>query len=116
MIKPIKSDSDYSSGLKRIYELMHKELSLAESDELEVLGVLIENYEEEHFPIGPPHPIEAIKFKMEQMGIDETGLAKLLGNKSLASDLLSGKRKLNLRLMKILHQKLGVSAEALLAD
>ena len=116
MIKPVKTEKDYQDGLKRIYELMHKDLSLEESDELEILGVLVENYEDEHYPIGPPHPIEAIKFRMDQLGLDENGLAKLIGDKSIAKELLSGKRKLNLRLMKILHSKLGISADALLAD
>jgi HTH-type transcriptional regulator/antitoxin HigA len=116
MIKPVKTELDYNNGLKRIYDLMHKDLTQEESDELEILGVLVENYEEEHYPIEPPHPIDAIKFRMEQMGIDENGLAKLIGNKNIAKELLSGKRKLNLRLMKILHTKLGISAEALLAD
>ena len=116
MIKPVKTESDHKESLKRIYELMHKELSIEEADEMEILGVLVENYEEEHYPIGPPHPIEAVKFRMEQLGIDENGLAKLIGNKDIAKELLSGKRKLNLRLMKILHNKLGISADALLAD
>ena len=116
MIKPIKTEADHKNALKRIYSLMNKELSLEEADEMEILGVLVETYEEEHYPIGPPHPIEAVKFRMEQLGIDEKGLAKLIGSKDTAKELLSGKRKLNLRLMKILHKKLGISADALLAD
>ena len=60
MIKPIRTEEDYKDALKRVYALMHKELSSKEANELEITGLLVENYEEEHFPIGPPNPIEAI--------------------------------------------------------
>lgn len=81
MIKPIASKKDYTAALKRLDEIFDAKAGTKDSDELEVLGVLIEKYEKKHFPIGYPDPIEAVKFRMEQLGYEQNGLAKIIGLK-----------------------------------
>ncbi len=118
MLKPIKTKKDYEDALARVYKLMQKDLKPGGrlSDELEILSVLIEGYEENHYPIPPPHPIEAIKFKLEQMGINEKELTKILGGRSRKSEILSGSRKLSLTMIRELHNKLKIPAETLIAE
>jgi len=116
MLKPIKTKKDYESALERAYELMQKDLKKGSklSDELEVLSVLIEAYEAKHYSIPPPHPIEAIKFRIEQGAINDKELTKLLGGRSRKSEILSGKRKLSLNMIRTLHKKLKIPAESLI--
>ena len=118
MLKPIRTKKDYETALDRAYELMQKDLKAGSrlSDELEILSVLIEGYEEKHYPIPPPHPIEAIKFKLGQMGMDEKELNKILGGRSRKSEILSGRRKLSLNMIRELHNKLKIPAETLIAE
>ena len=112
----IKTEEQYEQALERSYELM--QLQFAEGDaglnELELLGVLIEQYEKIHYPIEPPHPIEAIKFYLDQMGMNESELNKILGYRSRKSEILSGKRKLSLSMIRILYEKLKIPAETLI--
>lgn len=117
MLKPVKTNKEYNAALARVYELMQKELKAGSklSDELEVLSILVEAYEKEHYPIPPPHPIEAIKFRLEQMGIDEKELTRILGGRSRKSEILSGRRKLSLNMIRELHEKLSIPAETLIA-
>lgn len=116
MIKPIKTKKDYEVALGRAYELMQKDLKKNSklSDELEIISVLIEAYEEKHYSIPPPHPIEAIKFRMEQGTINDKQLTKLLGGRSRKSEILSGKRKLSLNMIRTLHKELKIPAESLI--
>jgi HTH-type transcriptional regulator/antitoxin HigA len=118
MLKAIKTKKEYEVALGRVYELMQKNLKADSklSDELEVLSILVESYEKEHYPIPPPHPIEAIKFRLEQGAIDDKELTKLLGGRSRKSEILSGKRKLSLNMIRALHKKLKISAESLIND
>jgi HTH-type transcriptional regulator/antitoxin HigA len=116
MIKPIKTENDYDQALKRIDELWYAKDGTPQGDELDILVTLVQAYDAEHYPIPPPTPIDAIKFRMDQMGLTRTDLAKFLGSKSRVSEILSGKRKLTVRMMKILHRELGVPAESLLGD
>ena len=113
-IQPIHTDQDYENALARIEEIFDAKPGSKEGDELEVLGILVDEYEKKNFPIDAPKPVEAIKFRMEQMGMEQKDLAKLLGSKSRASEILSGKRSLSLRQIKILYQKLGIPAEVLI--
>ena len=83
-------------------------------DEFEILLTLVEAYEEKHYPIPPPHPIEAIRFRIEQGTIDDKELTKMLGGRSRKSEILSGKRKLSLNMIRTLHEKLKISAETLI--
>jgi HTH-type transcriptional regulator/antitoxin HigA len=115
-IKPIRTKKDYKSTLERIETLWKAKPHSAEDDELEILFTLVEAYEREHYPIAPPHPIEAIKFRMDQLGLKSSDLAKYLGYKSRASEILSGKRKLTVDMMRIMYRELGVPAESLLAE
>ena len=117
MLKPIKTKKEYEAALQTVYGLMQKDLKPGSklSDELEVLSILVEAYEKEHYPIPPPHPIEAIKFRLEQMGIDEKELTTILGGRSRKSEILSGRRKLSLNMIRELHDKLKIPAETLIA-
>jgi HTH-type transcriptional regulator/antitoxin HigA len=116
MIKPIKTNKEYKAALQHVYQLMQKKLKPGSklSDELEVLFILVEVYEKEHYPIPPPHPIEAIKFRMEQGTINDKQLTKLLGGRSRKSEILSGKRKLSLNMIRTLHKELKIPAESLI--
>ena len=118
MIKAIKSKTQHEKALKRIYQLMQKDIHSGSNDEneLEVLSILVEAYERERFPIAAPQPLEAIKFRLEQLGIDASELSKILGYRSRKSEILSGRRKLTLRMIRSLHRKLKIPAESLIAE
>ena len=113
-IKPIKNDKDYNLALERLETIFDAKPGTPESDELEVLGILIDQYENEHFPIGLPDPIEAIKFRMEQMGYNQNDLAKIVGLKSRASEILNRKRKLSLEMIRQLHERLNIPTDVLI--
>ena len=113
-IKPIKNKKDYQQALSRLEFIFDSKKGSSDGDELEILGMLIEKYEDEHFPIGFPDPIEAIKFRMEQMGYNQTDLAKVIGLKSRASEILNKKRKLSLEMIRQLHESLKIPTEVLI--
>jgi HTH-type transcriptional regulator / antitoxin HigA len=116
MLRPIKNKAQYEDALSRVYELMQKNLKpeSRESDELEVLSILIKKYEQEHFPVPKPSPLEAIKFRLEQMGMSEAELSHILGARSRKSEILSGKRKLSLAMIRKLSEVLKIPAEVLI--
>jgi HTH-type transcriptional regulator/antitoxin HigA len=116
MIKPIKNSKQYEDALARVYSLMQRDVkaSSKESDELEVLSILVKEYEEKRFPIPKPSPIEAIKFRIEQMQMTEAELSNILGHRSRKSEILSGKRKLSLTMIRKLHDLLNIPAEVLI--
>lgn len=118
MLKPIKTKRDHDKYLARAYELMQKNLkpNSKESDELEVISILIEVYEKTNFPIEPPNPIEAILFRLDQLGMSKSELSKLLGSRSRASEILKGKRKLSIGMIRKLNKQLGISAQTLIQD
>ncbi|WP_353170246.1 helix-turn-helix domain-containing protein [Flavobacterium sp.] len=113
-IQLIKSENDYNQALKRLELIFDAKRGTEQGDELEVLGMLIEQYENEHFPIELPDPIEAIKFRMEQMGYNQNDLAKILGFKSRASEVLNRKRKLSLEMIRQLHIGLNIPTDVLI--
>jgi HTH-type transcriptional regulator / antitoxin HigA len=113
-IKPIKTKKDYQQALERLEQIFDAKKNSKEGDELEVLSILIEKYEDEHFPIGFPDPIEAIKFRMEQLGYNQTDLAKVVGLKSRASEILNKKRKLTLEMIRLIHNNLKIPTEVLI--
>lgn len=113
-IKPIKSKKDYSRALERLDQIFDAKAGTPQGDELEVLGILIEKYEDERFPIGLPDPIEAIKFRMEQLGYSQSDLAKVVGLKSRASEILGRKRKLSLDMIRQLHDQWGIPTDVLI--
>ena len=116
MIKPIKTDKQYELALKRAYSLMQKNLKVnsPESDELEILSILVKEYEHEHFPMPKPNPLEAIRFRLEQQGMTEGELSEILGHRSRKSEILSGKRKLSLAMIRKLNEILNIPAEVLI--
>lgn len=116
MQKPIKNEKQYEDALTRIYSLMQEDIkpNSATSDELEVLSILVKDYEQKHYALPAPNPIEAIKFRLEQMGIAESELSDVLGYRSRKSEILSGKRKLSLEMIRRLNQKLHIPAEVLI--
>jgi HTH-type transcriptional regulator/antitoxin HigA len=118
MVNAIKNKTQHERALKRIYQLMQADIRPGSKDEneLEVLSILVEAYERGHFAITPPHPIEAIKFRLEQLGIDSSELSKILGYRSRKSEILSGRRKLTLRMIRSLHRKLKIPAESLIGE
>jgi HTH-type transcriptional regulator/antitoxin HigA len=116
MLKPIKTEEQYEIALARVYELMQKDLkeNSVESDELEVLSILIKEYENEHYPIPAPNPLDAIKFRLDQMGLSEKELGEILGYRSRKSEILSGKRKLSLAMIRKLNEVLHIPAAVLI--
>ena len=114
-IRPIKTEEDYNSAIQRIEELWGSKKDTIEGDELDLLCTLVESYEMTHYPIAPPDPIDAILFRMEQMGMTKTDMAKYLGSQSRVSEVLSRKRKLTLKMVKSLYKGLKIPAEILLA-
>lgn len=113
-IKPIKTEKDYNEALERLEKIFDAKVGSAEGDELEVLGILIDQYENDNFPIGLPDPIEAIKFRMEQMGYNQNDLANIIGLKSRASEILNRKRKLSLQMIRQLHEELNIPTDVLI--
>lgn len=113
-IKLIKTESDYNQALERLETIFDAKKETPEGDELELLGMLIEQYENEHFPIALPDPIEAIKFRMEQMGYNQNDLARIIGFKSRASEILNRKRKLSLEMIRQIHDKLNIPTDVLI--
>lgn len=111
-IKPIKTAADYRDALKRVDVLMDAEFGTLQGDELDILAILIEKYEEERFPIRAPDPISAIKFRMEQLGMEQADFAKIVGA-NRASEILHGQRSLSIGLIKTIHKELGIPYECL---
>ncbi len=115
-IKLIKTEKDYNQALERLEVVFDAKKGTPEGDELELLSILIEQYENTHFPIDLPDPIEAIKFRMEQMGYNQNDLAKIIGLKSRASEILSKKRKLSLEMIRQLHNSLHIPTDVLIQN
>ena len=112
--KLIKTEEDYSLVLSRIEALMDADVNTPEAEELELLATLVELYEDEHYAMDIPEPIDAIKFRMEQLGLNQQGLVPYIGSKSKVSEILNNKRPLTLSMMRSLHQNLGIPAEIFL--
>lgn len=116
MVKPIKNKKQYNEVLGRVYELMQGSVKSGskESDELEVLSILVKEYENKNFPVPKPKPLEAIRFRLEQMGMSEAELSGILGHRSRKSEIFSGKRKLSLEMIRKLNVILKIPAEVLI--
>lgn len=115
-IKVIRTEEDYQQALKRLEEIFDAPVESLEGDEAEILTILIEKYEDENYPIDPPDPIEAIKFRMEQLDMKKNELAEIIGYKSRVSEIFSRKRKLTLNMIRNLHDKLKIPYDSLLSD
>lgn len=114
--KVIKTEQEYQIALKRIGEIFDAPKDSKAGDELELLTLLIENYEDEHTPISLPDPIEAILFRMEQLGLKQKDLVEIIGLKSRVSEVLNRKRKLTLEMIRKLHTLLGIPTEILVQE
>ena len=115
-IKPIKTKKDYQAALDRLEKIFDSRPGTPQGDELEVLSILIEKYEQERYPIDYPDPIEAIKFRMEQLGYNQNDLAEIVGLKSRASEILNKKRKLTIEMIRQLHQVLHIPTDVLIQN
>ncbi len=117
-IKLIKTEEEYEVACKRFYSLMHSSKEPIEKDtpvgdEMELLAILLEKYEQEHYSLGPPDPIEAIKFQMDQMGLKQKDIAPLFGGKTRVSEVLNRKRPLSMKMIILLNRYLGIPLESL---
>jgi len=115
-VKVIKSEKEYEQALERLDYVFDAPLETPEGDEAELLVVLIEKFEDENYPIEAPDPIEAIKFRMEQLNLKNKDLASVLGYRSRVTEILNRKRKLNLNMIRNLHKKLNIPYESLIQD
>jgi HTH-type transcriptional regulator / antitoxin HigA len=115
-IKPIKTETDYQKALIRLDEIFDAQKGSKKGDELEILSILVDQYEKENFPIDLPDPIEAIKFRMEQMDLRNKDLAEVVGNKSRVSEVLNRKRKLSLDMIRKLNTYLRIPTEVLVQE
>ncbi|MNN64530.1 MULTISPECIES: type II toxin-antitoxin system HigA family antitoxin [unclassified Pseudomonas] len=115
-LKPIRSEEELNAAFARLEELWGAAAGSPEADELEVLSMLIEKYEDEHYPIAPSDPIEAIKFRMEQQGLTPRDLEAFIGPSGRVSEVLNNKRALSLAMIKRLHNGLRIPYESLLGE
>lgn len=115
-ISPIRNEQDYQKALERLEVIFDSKRGTKEGDELEILALLIDSYENEHFPIEFPDPISAIKFRMEQMGLKQKDLIEMIGFKSRVSEIMNKKRKLTLEMIRKLHTDLNIPTEVLIQD
>jgi HTH-type transcriptional regulator/antitoxin HigA len=115
-IKPIKTEQDYQDALKRLEIIFDAAPNTIEGDELEILGVLIDNYEKIYFPIDLPDPIEAIKFRMEQLNYSNNDLAQVIGLKSRVSEILNKKRKLSINMIRKIHDIMNIPTDVLVQE
>jgi len=114
--KLLKTKDEYERALNRLDEIFDAKPNTPQGDEFELLSLLIDNYEEEHYVIDLPHPIEAIKFRMDQMGLKQKDLVSCFGDMARVSDVLNLKRKLNLNYIRKLNKKLHIPLEALISE
>src|SRR6266700_7172040 len=113
-IKPIRTKRDYDGALKEVERLWGAKSGTPEGDRLDVLATLIDAYESVHYPMDPPDPIEAIKFRMEQQGLTRKDLEPLIGTRTRVAEVLNRKRNLSIGMIRRLHEGLGISAEVLI--
>ncbi len=113
-IKPIRTEADYEAALKEVERLWGSEPGTPDGDRFEVLFTLVEAYEEQHYPILPPDPVEAIEYYMESRGLDRRDLEQYIGSSGRVSEVLNRKRPLTLAMIRKLHQGLGIPAEILI--
>ncbi|MYA03672.1 MAG: hypothetical protein F4Y37_03550 [Caldilineaceae bacterium SB0664_bin_22] len=113
-VSPIRTEADYEAALARAAELMDALAGTPEEDELDVLADLIEAYEDRHFPVGDPDPIDAIEFFMDQQDLSRADLIPYIGSRAKVSEVLSGKRSITMSMARALHEHLGIPADVLL--
>ncbi len=115
-LKPIKTDADYRVALQRLEDIFDAKPGTQDSDELEILGLMVDDYENQHFPIEAPDPIEAIKIRMEEMDLKQVDLISDIGGKSRVSEVLNRKRRLTVNMIRKLSPRLNLSTNILIKD
>jgi HTH-type transcriptional regulator/antitoxin HigA len=113
-VKPIRTKRDHEAALREVERLWGAKAGTSEGDRLDVLATLIDAYETEHYPIDPPDPVEAIKFRMEQQGLSRRDLEEIIGTRTRIAEVLNRKRGLSIAMIRRLHERLGISAEVLI--
>jgi HTH-type transcriptional regulator / antitoxin HigA len=113
-LKPIRSEADHEAALAEVERLWGAKSGTAKGDRLDVLATLIEAFEVRHYPMDPPDPIDAIRFRMEQQGLTPRDLEPMIGKRNRISEVLNRKRGLSIEMIRNLHEKLGISAEILI--
>jgi HTH-type transcriptional regulator/antitoxin HigA len=113
-LKPIRTKADYDGALSEVERLWGAKSGTPKGDRLDVLATLIDAYEAEHYPMEPPDPVEAIKFRMEQQGLSRKDLEPLIGTRTRVAEILNRKRSLSIGMIRRLHDRLGISAEVLI--
>ena len=113
-LKPIRSQADYEKALAELERLWGAKSGTPKGDRLEVLATLVDVYETEHYPMDPPDPIEAIKFRMEQQGLSRKDLEPMIGTRTRVAEVLNRKRSLSIGMIRRLHERLGISADVLI--
>ena len=113
-LRPIRSEADYEAALKEAERLWGAKSGTPDGDRLDVLATLIEVYEAKHYPMDPPDPVEAIRFRMEQLGLTRKDLEPMIGPRNRVADVLNRKRGLSIDMIRQLHEHLGISAEVLI--
>ena len=115
-IKLIKTESDYQMTLRKLEDIFDAPIGTLESDEADILGILIDEYEKKHYPIDAPDPIDAIKIRMEEMQLKQVDLVSEIGGKSRVSEILNRKRRLTVDMIRKLANRLNLSAGLLIKD
>ncbi|MGO8868332.1 MAG: helix-turn-helix domain-containing protein [Alphaproteobacteria bacterium] len=113
-LKPIRTRADHKKALAEVERLWGAKSETPEGDRLDVLATLIDAYETEHYPMDPPDPVEAIRFRMEQQGLSRKDLEPLIGTRTRVAEVLNRKRSLSIGMIRRLHDRLGISAEVLI--
>ena len=115
-IRPIKTEADYRLALKRLEEIFDAPIGTSDSDEADILGLLVDEYERKHYHIDTPDPIEAIKIRMEELQLKQVDLIEVFGSKSRASEVLNRKRKLTMEMIRNLTKRMNLSPNLLISD
>lgn len=113
-LKPIRTEADYEAALAEVERLWGAKSGTPEGDRLDVLATLIDAYEAKHYPMDPPDPVEAIRFRMEQQGLTRKDLEPMIGPRNRVADVMNRKRGLSIEMIRQLHERLGISAEVLI--
>jgi HTH-type transcriptional regulator / antitoxin HigA len=113
-IKPVRNNADHERALREIQRLWGAKEGTADGDRLDVLVTLVDAYESEHFPIDPPDPIEAIRFRLEQQGLDTSALVGVIGGRSRVYEVMQRKRTLSLEMIRRLNERFGIPADVLI--
>lgn len=113
-LRPIRNEGDYEGALAEVERLWGAKSGSPDGDRLDILATLIDAYEAEHYPLDPPDPIEAIKFRMEQQGLTRKDLEPIIGTRTRVAEVLNRKRGLSIEMIRRLHDSLGISADVLI--